>query len=123
MRAPRIEHSAITTCITVIATLGLMLTWGSCSSDDSSTDGDPRPASGDVTLRMIDLHGEDGAFDAMVLSFDQGYSLRQLVDGVEARGLLADGVITDETGVTTSPSGRPSTSWRRGSPREPIEPP
>lgn len=60
-----------------------------------------------VTNTLVNTYGADGAFDAVMLAMDKGYSLRQIADSAVSNRLQTNGYIINYSGTIEGPEDSP----------------
>jgi hypothetical protein len=58
--------------------------------------------------QLVNRFGEDDGFDAIVLAFDRGYSLPQILEAIVNDRIATDGIITDASGIVKKPEDAPT---------------
>lgn len=61
----------------------------------------------DIIYRLLEDFGDEGAFDALLLALDHGYSADQLIDATLTGRLLAEGRVVRRDGGFEDPAGEP----------------
>jgi hypothetical protein len=65
----------------------------------------PDPSSVAIADALVEAHGEEGGFAALVLALDRGYDNAQIEEAAREARLDTDGVITDAAGGVEAPAG------------------